>query len=849
MINYYTFKVNIQHYFMKTLEITMESLSMIETIKATLIVALLMFGILKCNAKDLNIGIMNCWTVGWDGAKGINPAILLAFDALANETNLLPGYNISWAWMDSSCDAARAVRASLVLESSYNIHGFVGIPCSTACTRAGQIAEFFNIPMVSYYSGSPLLSDKTNFPVVSRVVGPYTKMQPMVRELMDQFGWEHCAILSSNDDLNSPVSERLLDYMTSEGYDVTFYQSFMPVSSELGSGSKISWMSKMKATGVRVIFMLCYCEDMRDILLAAKDLDMIEGYSYTVFGVYSGCHEDLAGLNDGRSEEALELFDGIINLTWYTKITEEYSKFMDLMDERRMDFAEYSHPPNGPLKPDVITEWIDFSANDSTYDNPTTDEYATIYDLSAFLYDAIYLYFLAANETLARGYDPSVDGLEIVETIKNFQFQGLTGDIMIDENGDRSPDVLMHNVRIEGSEWVFVEAGIYYASSDSLDLSIEESEMLWPGGLDSVPVDLEITLPICTDKDYRYFVSSCNPQYIQREVTFQWNESVSCEGGVTLPEEVFVDCDHVPASSQVGAGVISVTLIGAAIGTSLLVFVILMRKQPWIKSAQPGCLIIFIGSAMLVSLSYLLALGKANNAQCAGRVWLFHIGFTSMFGSLFLKVYRVWRIFGSQKMKKIVIKFVDLLKGLAVLILIDLLILIVWQLVDPIRVVLVVEDVANVGDIDYYYCKLNTTFVTLLGMFHVGLVLIGMYMSYQIRNVSDRFSETKYIMFAIYNIALLCAITLLVTSFDTGLSLKVLIGAVGYTFSCICGVCCVICPKVLRVLKPDWFPEGQDYTNSVVSNANSGKVQTAYGVSANAHIVVTPPPPSNTQHV
>eukprot|EP00638_Chattonella_subsalsa_P003175 CAMPEP_0117740944 /NCGR_PEP_ID=MMETSP0947-20121206/4628_1 /TAXON_ID=44440 /ORGANISM="Chattonella subsalsa, Strain CCMP2191" /LENGTH=816 /DNA_ID=CAMNT_0005557125 /DNA_START=123 /DNA_END=2573 /DNA_ORIENTATION=+ len=784
----------------------MEFWNIFKTFKLTLPIAFLLLGIEKNGAKELNIGIMNSWTVGWDGAKGINPAILIAFDALANETNLLPGYNISWAWMDSSCNAASAVRASLVLETSYNIHGFVGIPCSTACTRAGQIAEFFGFPMISYYSGSPLLSDKTDFPVVSRVVGPSTKMKPVLRELMDLFGWKNCALVSSNDDLNAPVAEVFLNYLTKETYDVTFYQTFTSVSSDLGSGSKISWMSQMKAKGVRVIFVLGYCQDVRDILLTAKDLDMIEGYSYFVFGVYAGCHEDLAGLNDGRSEEALELFDGIINLTWYTEITEEYSQFMDLMDERRMDFAAYSHPPNGPLKPNKITEWIGFAANDSAYDNPTTDEYDTIYDLSAFLYDAIYLYFLAANETLARGYDPSVDGLEIVESIKNFQFKGLTGDIWIDENGDRTPDVVMHNVRINGSEWDFVEAGIYHVVSDSLKLSLEESEILWPGGLGTVPVDLEIILPLCTDKDYTYVVSSCKRQSV-RQVTFHWNQSVTCEGGVSLPQEVTVDCDYVPTFSKIGVTVIFVTVMGAVVGLSLLLFVILMHKQPWIKSAQPGCLVIYIGSAILVSLSYLLTLGKANGVQCAARVWLFHVSFTSMFGSLFLKVYKVWRIFGYKKLKKLVITFVDLLKGLAVLIFIDILILSVWMIIDPIRVVHVVDYVANVGEIDYHYCKLNTTFTTLLGMFHLGLVLFGMYMSYEVRAISDRFSETRHILFAIYNIALLCAITLLVTSFDINLSLKVLVGAIGYTFSCICGTCLVICPKILRVVRPEWYPE------------------------------------------
>lgn len=54
-------------------------------------------------------------------------------------------------------------------------------------------------------------------------------------------------------------------------------------------------------------------------------------------------------------------------------------------------------------------------------------------------YDAVLLYGLALNETLARGGNQS-DGAAIVKAMWNKTFTGITGDVNIDANGDRIAD-------------------------------------------------------------------------------------------------------------------------------------------------------------------------------------------------------------------------------------------------------------------------------------------------------------------------------------------------------------------------------------------------------------------------
>jgi len=778
--------------------------------------------------KQLNVGLLLSWKGTWPAAQGCATAVLLAFDDLAKAPNLLPGYNISWVWMDSYCEANKAVSATLMLKDSFDIHGYIGAPCSVSCTRTGQIANFYEMPMISWAAASPLLSDKQNFPVISRTVGPYTKMNPICMAIMDFFGWQSAAILGANDDLYSSLGELLLSDMEASGYNVLFYQSFSAVSGELGSGSKLSWMSKMRTTGVRIIFALCYCNDMRDILLAAKDLDMLEGYMYLFFDVIEDCHLDTVGLNDGRDEEAKALFDSVLSITWYTESTDRYEQFLTDMDDRRMDFAQYSHPPNGPLKPVVDSPWLRAWQNDTEYEMPTIEETATMGAYASFLYDAIYMYFLAANETLADGHDPRTNGMKVVEKIKGFQFTGVSGDIVIDQNGDRSPNILLNNMRIDGDNWFFEDVAVYVAADGVLELLVDLEEFRWPGGATEIPVDVVVTLPYCHDEDYYYAVSGCDVSKVERYVNFYWNESVQCEGGVSLPDTLALECDQVPIGSGVANGVVAITTIGAIIGFGLLVFVIVLHKKPVIKASQPEFLAIFIVSAMLVSLSNNLALGEATNGKCFARSWMFHLAFTSMFGSLFLKVYRVWRIFGNKNLKKVKVTLMDVLKGLAALILVDLFILMLYSIIDAPFATHGEIEIPNVGMVSWSECNRSPTFSSLLGMYHVGMVVIGVYISVQTRNVSTKFSESKYIMFAIYQIALLGGLTLLVTSFDTGLGLEIMISAFGWTFSCIGAICCVLFPKLLRIAKPDWFPD--DGRTAGTGGANTGtKTMTVIG--------------------
>ena len=54
-------------------------------------------------------------------------------------------------------------------------------------------------------------------------------------------------------------------------------------------------------------------------------------------------------------------------------------------------------------------------------------------------HDAVLLWAYGVNKTLEQGYAPN-DGVRVTNNIINSTIQGVTGKIVIDENGDRLRD-------------------------------------------------------------------------------------------------------------------------------------------------------------------------------------------------------------------------------------------------------------------------------------------------------------------------------------------------------------------------------------------------------------------------
>ncbi|CAC5377896.1 ANPRA [Mytilus coruscus] len=76
-------------------------------------------------------------------------------------------------------------------------------------------------------------------------------------------------------------------------------------------------------------------------------------------------------------------------------------------------------------------------------------------EYSAFLHDAVYLYLLTLNDTLEEGLDYK-NGTLMFEKAKGKSFRGVTGNVQLDDNGDREPDYWIWGLKSDSAKYEVV---------------------------------------------------------------------------------------------------------------------------------------------------------------------------------------------------------------------------------------------------------------------------------------------------------------------------------------------------------------------------------------------------------
>ncbi|KAK6491233.1 gamma-aminobutyric acid type B receptor subunit 2-like [Huso huso] len=219
----------------------------------------------------------------------------------------------------------------------------------------------------------------------------------------------------------------------------------------------------------------------------------------------------------------------------------------------------------------------------------------------------------------------------------------------------------------------------------------------------------------------------------------------------------------------------AVTILGMFMAGAFLFFNIKNRNHKLIKMSSPymNNLIILGGmlsyaSIFLFGLDGSFVSDKVFETLCTVRTWILTVGYTTAFGAMFAKTWRVHAIFKNVKMKKKIIKDQKLMIIVGGMLLIDLCILICWQIVDPLK--RTVEEYNLEADPQgrdiairpfLEHCE-NANMTIWLGIVYAYkglLMLFGCFLAWETRNVSiPALNDSKYIGMSVYNVGIMCII-------------------------------------------------------------------------------------------
>lgn len=344
----------------------------------------------------------------------------------------------------------------------------------------------------------------------------------------------------------------------------------------------------------------------------------------------------------------------------------------------------------------------------------------------------------------------------------------------------------------------------------------------------------------CPAEDYNYTVSDCSGNSGGRTVTYATtNPSCSIDPNAVST----LSCSYVPVSSTIGIVTLTLGSVGAFICLAVILILIAKRKSALIRASQVRISCGFVISAFLANIGTFALVGGLTNAKCKLQYWALALPMTMLLAFLFGKVYRAYVVFmAAQKFQRVQVTDRELLLKISLVILVQIILLLIWTFVEDSRV----ESVTMTESVDPRYCTGDDCFPTeeecvenhnIVGVlsiiYLVIIVLIGCILSFQSRKLPNCFSEAKYIMLAMYNIALM-AIMIGIVAGIADLSVGALTILLTFAIFLIAtgSVLLVFVPKFIKIWSSPEEEIQRELRETVRSHAHGRTIQDTNGSAA-----------------
>jgi hypothetical protein len=225
------------------------------------------------------------------------------------------------------------------------------------------------------------------------------------------------------------------------------------------------------------------------------------------------------------------------------------------------------------------------------------------------------------------------------------------------------------------------------------------------------------------------------------------------------------------------------------------------RKEKAVIFADWRFTCAFIFGCILLNGSTFTLLGENTDVTCLLRMWSFHLFFAVALAPLFVKVWRINQLVGvSRSIRRRSISNCKAAMYTLPVIMAQAVILLTFTFVDPPKRTEVIEN-NNGMVVQRAVCDHETNaFLITVCIFEAGFVLAGCCLAYKTRNLDEYFGEAKQLMFAMYNIAFVGGIIVLVVNVaDMDGNGQSVLHAVGVWWGTVFSTAAFVLPRLVQV--------------------------------------------------
>ncbi|XP_064596017.1 LOW QUALITY PROTEIN: atrial natriuretic peptide receptor 1-like [Liolophura sinensis] len=397
----------------------------------------------------------------------VSPAISYAIETV-EKRRLIPSVKLSVKYADSWCDIALSMNEAINFYMQKEVNLFLGPTCDYAAAPVARQSKFWKVPMVT--AGAMHRDFGINkvfrYTYLTRIGHNIGSLGGFLVSVLTKFDWSKILLAydpKGHQDIMHQYCHITMDglhYALKEGYSEL---NIIPDYSKFDKLSDITdRMPKVIGNEYGVVVLCASPNSVREIMLKAEELKFDNG-EYVFFNI------DLFGSKNQsefpwyrpedppeRNERARKAYEALMTVTLRKPTSPEYHRFSEEVKKRaRMKYANF------------------------TYGEEEVNSF-----VGAF-HDAVILYALALNETLEANGNIT-NGVEITKRMWNRTFNGITGTVSIDANGDRNADYSL--LDLNPSTGKFEVVANYYGNKKIYE-PVPNKRIYWAGGRDSPPSD------------------------------------------------------------------------------------------------------------------------------------------------------------------------------------------------------------------------------------------------------------------------------------------------------------------------------------------------------------------------
>ncbi|CAB9498952.1 Gamma-aminobutyric acid (GABA) B receptor [Seminavis robusta] len=442
----------------------------------------------------------------------------------------------------------------------------------------------------------------------------------------------------------------------------------------------------------------------------------------------------------------------------------------------------FNEPMNNPLNKTILSSME--TAGYFRRETPT--EYAS------FLYDSIVLTGLSACKAHSEG------GEHVAEVFET-EFQGASGYVQFSQSHETSELALG---RLNGRDI----SGVIYGMYNLRPTTVDENDMQ----------SYELVLTHLYTNDTQ--VEGSDMPVPGSWVPVEGTEFLFYDGTTNEPQPLKTTAEWNYLSPGIHAFGLFLCFFALVLAVGAGVWVYAMREDRIVKASQPEFLyLLCLGSAMVAFSIFFISWDEDKGVSedtlsgfCSAFPWFFVIGYQVMYLALFFKL---WRLSKLLSMRRQAVQINQVLIPFGIVIFLSVIILMVWQIVDPL---VWSREITNADEEGQWisYAECNSTgdagalpfIIPLAIIIFISVIMTGA-ISWKLKDVQAELAESKWIFFAIFSHVQVWAIGIPVFVILDGVSRDasyLIMAALAFIFS-VTLVALVIWPKMYVWTRNHYF--------------------------------------------